>query len=267
MRIHWAICLLLMLATVSITWYLRTKDMNFFPEAASSEPVIEQPAPYEFTGPPPPPALPPEALADSEVVAGLDQYKDYLNQPEELSRLFAILHSRSEVDQAYLAGERILEDPNRDENEKREHAVKMITLSADISPYVFDLSETRELEIMLSGIPTDQREGIATELSSLIYNSSGGIITPSFEFTSDAPSMVIKIENSEPFTPLPENANMADITSRLYILLVTEMNKNGVSLPLWQATTPEEFTVALTRYSWSKLLPPPAIEQESEEKE
>ncbi len=256
-----------MLGTVGITWYLRTKDMNFFPDDTIEEAAPIEQKPYELTGPPAPIQLSSADIAPDSFIPALSHFAEDRENPDKLSRIFAVLKAESNFELAYLAGERMLESTKLTESDKREYAKQMTSLISVIEPYVFDVHEARELQITLAGIPTESQQAISDNLTKLVNQSSGGLTTLLITHTKGDPALTVSVGQSQPFTPLPENANFTEIVSRLYILLVTEMNKNDVSIPLWQGTTPQEFTVVLTRSSWAQLLPEEKPEAQPEPEE
>jgi len=225
-----------MLGTVGITWYLRTKDMNFFPDDTIEEVAPVEQKPYELTGPPAPIQLSSADIDPDSFIPAL----------------------------SHLVEDR---ENKLTESDKREYAKQMTSLIPVIEPYVFDINEVRELQITLTGIPTESQQAITDNLTALVAQSSGGLISLRITYTDGDPALTVFVGKSHPFTPLPENADFTEIVGRLYILLVTEMNKNDVLLPLWQGTTSEEFTVVLTRSSWAQLLPEENEEAQPEPEE
>jgi len=256
-----------MLGTVGITWYLRTKDMNFFPDDTIEEVAPVEQKPYELTGPPAPIQLSSADIDPDSFIPALSHLVEDRENPDKLSRIFAVLKAESNFELAYLAGERMLESTKLTESDKREYAKQMTSLIPVIEPYVFDINEVRELQITLTGIPTESQQAITDSLTALVAQSSGGLISLRIIYTDGDPALTVFVGKSHPFTPLPENADFTEIVGRLYILLVTEMNKNDVLLPLWQGTTPQEFSVVLTRSSWAQLLPEENEEAQPEPEE
>ena len=265
MRLPWYIYVPLMLIAVGVTWYLRTKEMNFMPDMTEDEvieEVIEEPS--AIIGPPTPPKVDESALDAGTALLGLDHFSNYRENAIELKRVFTILKEKDNAELAYLAGERIMEHTQITKEEKRDYAVNMARLASAVQPYSFDANESRELPMEISGIPEGLLAPISSELSELVYVSSGGLISLATTFELGEPSLTLIINGAKSYTPLTESADLQEVISKLYLLIASEMSKENLEIPLWEKATADEFTVALTRVGWDRLIEEVASEEPTE---
>lgn len=253
MRLSWYIYVPIMLSAVVITWHLRTKDMNFMPDTTVDEKVEVVEEPFVMVGPPAPMKVDQSALESGTTLLGLNHFSNYAENPEELIRVFEILRNK-DTELAYLAGERLMEHTGISADVKREQASPMSRVAKSVEPYVFDLNESRPLNLTLSGIPPGLQSPVSKELSELIFTSSGGLVDPVISYENGNPSVSVTVNGVDSHSPLSENANIQEIVSGLYILLATEMNKKGFQLPHWTGASSDEFVVALTRLAWAESI-------------
>jgi len=257
-----------MITAVGLTWFVRTKDMDFMPDTtvdAVEEEVVEEP--FVLVGPPAPAKVDEEAFDAGFTLLGLDHFSNYLDNPQELLRTFKILKSKDNTELTYLAGERIMEHASISKEEKREQVPAMVEIGKSVEPYVIDINETRSLSIVLGGIPSGLRAPITAELRELIFMSSGGLVDLKILFEDGDPTLSVLFNGAQTHTPLSEHANVKDIISGLYILIATEMNSNGYQIPLWESASSEEFQIALTRLAWDELTVNLIAEPEKAEEE
>ena len=251
MKIPFLTYLPLMLLAVGITWYLRTKDMNFIPDSSVAPSPPSTVDKTSLVGPPAPETLVLDSLKDDLIVARIDHYNEYLDRPEELIHLYTAHKADQQIEKAYLAGERIMEHPEISLNQKRDYAAQLSKLAELLPAYTVDLSEVKELTVNFVGVPLDIHETISVELRDLVDLSSGGLVALKLNFTEgDEPSINV---GDKGFSPLPIASDREEIISRFYALLVTTMNKNGGQLPLWRDATAQEFIASLTRHHWHLL--------------
>jgi len=130
MRLSWYIYVPIMITAVGLTWFVRTKDMDFMPDTtvdAVEEEVVEEP--FVLVGPPAPAKVDEEAFDAGFTLLGLDHFSNYLDNPQELLRTFKILKSKDNTELTYLAGERIMEHASISKEEKREQVPAMVEYS------------------------------------------------------------------------------------------------------------------------------------------
>ena len=202
MRIHWAIVLLAVIGTISITWYLRTKDMDFLTPGGvdpgedkentniatgetSVQPTIPE-APETAPGPPedPPKPVEPEVtpiteadLGDLEAAPGLDAYRTFAreNSADRLSMLSSTLRSRGYSQRALLAFERVIDSSKPDPKHLTEASVGIATLTPNLSRWNVDPTAEIQLNLTLSiarPAPESLKESLLA-LALTIRESSG----------------------------------------------------------------------------------------------
>lgn len=278
MRIPWYLSALLMISSVGITWYVRTKDMNFFPEempapAVTAEAEIKPSEPKEPFGPPAPAPLAEELLLESNIVPGLDAHSHLAKDTETLRRFFSIKLAENQVEDAYLAGERLMESPDLVNGEKKALAEKLAQLLPEVSSWVYDEREVRTATLELIGVPYEEnlRQSLETEIGETFYESSGGMITLSISYAlGDTPSATLSIGETLNFTnSVSEPVTHDSIIASLYPVMagVISTKYPTLSLPIYTTATKTEFTTSLTRLGWAKLLSevPLATKQREEE--
>lgn len=268
MRIPWYFCLLLMVSAVGITWVIRTRGMDFMPEGGTVTIVqgerrqseVFAPTIMELVGPPAPEPVDAVLLQEEPVIIGIDHYATVAQAtPDRLLRAYDVLRAQGQTDLAYLAGERLLESTALTDAQKREMASTQIALHPDIPPYVYDTREVKAMPVTLVGIPSEDQASLTAQLTVLIEQSSGGLVDTAVTYKwGESPSLRLDRAGDSIQAALT-SADVAEVVSTLYILLVTEMNKSGFSLPLWQGATLDEASVALTRRAWQSLYAPPAV--------
>jgi hypothetical protein len=202
-RIHWAIVVLGVIGTVTITWYLRTKDMNFLKpkgnvasqksetvsfakDASAVQPEIKKnpetaiALPGEAKEPEKVPEVAPieeEDLGDLEAAPGLDAYRDFArNNPGD--RLFALsstLRSRGHFQRALLAIERIVDTSEPDPELLTEASLGISALSKTLPRWNVDPKAEITLVLNLSmahPAPEALKQSLVS-LALLIRQSSG----------------------------------------------------------------------------------------------
>ena len=177
MRIHWSIVLLAVIGTISITFYLRTKDMNFLsPDgidpsphrenpkiatgAASMQPAIptqpatpaKLPEPSEATEEPKITVITPADLGDLESSPGLAAYRAFAreNPADRLFELSSTLRSRGHFQRALLAIERVVDTAPPDPDHLAEASLGIAALTATLPRWNVDPENETSLVLNLS---------------------------------------------------------------------------------------------------------------------
>lgn len=254
-----------MISSVGITWHVRTKDMNFFPEdmpalTESTETEVKPPEPKNTIGPPSPPPLAEELLLGSNIVPGLNAHSHLAKDTETLRRFFSIKQAENQVEDAYLAGERLMESADLADGEKRALAEKLSVLLPGVSSWVYDEREVRSATLRLIGVPYEEnlRNALEREIKETFYESSGGMLSMTISYAKgDTPSATLSIGEILNFN----NSTSAPVThdsiiTALYPVLagVISTKYPELVLPSFTNVTRTEFTTALTRLGWAKLL-------------
>lgn len=177
LRIHWAIVLLAVIGTISITWYLRTKNMDFLNPSgvdpsedkentniatggASVQPDIpEAPEPYPILPEDPPEPAEPEVtpiteadLGDLETAPGLDAYRDFAREhpADRLFQLSSALRSRGYFQRALLAFERVVDTAEPDSESLVEASLGIAALTLTLPRWNVDPETEIQLTLTLS---------------------------------------------------------------------------------------------------------------------
>lgn len=264
MYIPWSLCILSIILSVGLTWYYRTKDMNFFPTegvagdiSSIQKEVAEDRA--NRVGPPRPPALNNELLLGSKIMPELDEFSKIKGSEETLLRLFSIKSANNDIENAYLAGERIMESGGFSDQQKREIAKKMEVLLSKIQTWVIDKNETYPLTLEIGNYQggADDQANLAKILGSAFKESSGGLVSLKIKFSKEPSSLTIKYGDSfsiDTVLQIPPNTEL--IFSSLYSLLsnVVAVKFPDYALPQWNDANKAEFETGLTRLAWSALL-------------
>lgn len=202
-RIHWSLVLLAVIGTVSLTWHLRTKDMDFLtPSGAGLRPEDEmsrlvvalpslQPELKKEVTPPAPPAedagepAEPEIseveeadLGDLEAAPGLAEYRGFArtHTPDQLFELSSTLRARGHFQRSLLALERIIDTVKDAPPEALAEAGQGIAALIPTLPR-WNVDPKAEIPLVLHlslARPTSEPlQNALTELTRLIHESSG----------------------------------------------------------------------------------------------
>ena len=158
MRIHWAFVVLAVIGTILLTWYLRTKNMDFLTpsgvEIAETEntsdfidlsvvlqpeikdqpkidSIIQQPKDPDKITPPKIKEITESELGDLASSPGLAAYRDFARResPDRLFELSSALRARGEFQRALLAFERVIDTSKADPNSRAEAAQGIAALN------------------------------------------------------------------------------------------------------------------------------------------
>lgn len=248
MRIHWAFVVLAVIGTILITWYLRTKDMDFLtpdgaeitksdetpdfddpsvalqPEIKDQPNIngnIEQPEDPDKISPPEIKEITEEELGDLGSSPGLEAYRDFARSepPDRLFELSSTLRARGEFQRALLAFERVIDTSAADPKAQTEAAQGIAALLKSLPSWNVDPSNEIALNLHLGTArkPSDALKKALLEAAILIRESSGDQldIIPTIN-SSDDP----EAPEDSPIalwlsTPGDEPASSAVITLRL----------------------------------------------------
>lgn len=248
MRIHWAFVVLAVIGTILLTWYLRTKDMDFLtpsgaeitkseeapdfvdPSVALQPEIKDQPNINGEIGLPEapdsinPPAI--KEITDAELgdlgsSPGLTAYRDFARS-EPADRLFELsstLRARGEFQRALLAFERVIDTSDTDPKSRTEAAQGIAALLKNLPSWNVDPENEVVLNLHLGTArkPTDSLKKSLLEVAIVIRDASGDQldIIPTIN-SSDNP----EAPEDSPIalwlsTPGDEPASSAVITLRL----------------------------------------------------
>lgn len=261
MYIPWSLCILSITLSVGLTWYYRTKNMDFSPTngVAGDISSLQKERSKNTIGPPKPSSLNDGLLLDSNIILALDSFSEIKNNKETLLRLFSIRSANQNGEAAYLVGERIMESNAFSDQEKRVITQKMGALLPKIQTWMIDRNGVYTLALEIGNFQgnPDEKAQLSQALESAFQKSSGGIVSLSVYYTENPSSL--KIKYSDTFTVdslLQTDPNTELIFSSLYSLLsnVIAVKFPDYILPQWNGASKAEFETGLTRLAWSSLL-------------
>ena len=212
MRIHWAFVVFAVIGTILLTWYLRTKNMDFLTpsgvEIVETEEtsglidlsVVLQPKikdqpkinraiqqikdPDKIT-PPKVKEITEFELGDLVASPGLDAYQNFARResPDRLFELSSALRARGEFQRALLAFERVIDTSEADPNSRAEAAQGIAALTKNLPNWNIDPSNEMILNLHLGMAhkPSDHLRDVLQEVATRIRVSLQKI-----EYTSDA---------------------------------------------------------------------------------
>ena len=201
-RIHWAIVLLAVIGAISITWYARTKDMNFLqPEGIdlsadrentniatgtasvqptlSGDPESQPPLPEEADRPVEPKVTPitEDDLGDLDAAPGLKSYQDFARHhpADRLFELSSALRAKGHFQRALLAIERVVDTCESDAKLLTEAGLGIAALTPTLPRWNVDPSAEIPLNLILSlARPApDSLKKTLVDLALTIRESSG----------------------------------------------------------------------------------------------
>ena len=204
MRIHWAFVILAVIGTILLTWYLRTKDMDFLtpsgvaiaksdddpdfvdPEVALQPETkdqpningdIEQPEDPDKISPLEIKEITQEELGDLASSPGLWAYQEFARS-ESSDRLFELsstLRARGEFQRALLAFERVIDTSDADPKAQAEAALGISALSKNLPSWNVDPENEVALNLHLGTArkPSDALKRTLLDVAILIRKSSG----------------------------------------------------------------------------------------------
>lgn len=271
MKIPLPYCIVSILLAVGVTWYFRTKDMDFSPPdgyVAGSVPeqqVVEADVEPVLYGPPAPPPADLSDLPSLTQIPALDAFSDLELSLEDQQRIFAILRSEgeAEVERTYFLGERLLESPELTTEEKRDITFYLFPLQSKVGYWIFDENEERSISVSLSGVSNEGkfRSFISEQLNEIIAASSSGQVSAEVDFTEGALAVSVSIgERLLGSQLLIQSDDIQEIVSALYHVISAAVLDAEMVLPVFESASINEFEVALTRYAWQKLFNLPADE-------
>lgn len=204
MRIHRAFVVLAIIGTILLTWYLRTKDMDFItpkggdlastdgdnefidplaeiqPEIKDQPNVhgdIEQPKDPDLVEEPTVKKITEEELGDLASSPGLETYRDFArqNEPERLFELSATLRARGEFQRALLAFERIIDTCLAEPKALAEASSGITALTPNLPRWNVDPTQEVSLNLHLGTArkASEPLKKAVLEVALLIRESSG----------------------------------------------------------------------------------------------
>ena len=203
MRIHWAFVVLAVIGTILLTWYLRTKSMDFLtpsgveivesedssdfidlsvvlqPEIKDQPNInspIQQPETSDKITPPKIKEITEFELGDLVSRPGLDAYREFARgeSPDRLFELSSALRTRGEFQRALLAFERVIDTSKADPNSRAEAAQGISALTKNLPNWNIDPSNEKilKLHLEMAHKPSDYLEEVLQELATRIRESS-----------------------------------------------------------------------------------------------
>lgn len=253
-----------MIFAVGVTWYSRTRDMDFFPEAPLSSDsqltdALKPKKPKEKAGPPAPKKLANEVLEKILIAPGLDAYIELATDLETLTRLRAIKHAEGEHETVYFLTERLLETGLISED-KRALVERTTAYLPTLKPWVYDENEVYPATLTISSPPlTSEKEAQLRKILTFAFSrSSGGMIKLQTTFITGAPTITLTINNTLKLqNKISAPTNHENIVASLYSLLSSVINEKfspQVTLATWNDASINELEIAITRYAWKLLL-------------
>lgn len=204
MRIHWAFVVLAVIGTILLTWYLRTKNMDFLTpsgvEIAETEntsdfidlsvvlqpeikdqpkidSIIQQPKDPDKITPPKIKEITESELGDLASSPGLAAYRDFARResPDRLFELSSALRARGEFQRALLAFERVIDTSKADPNSRAEAAQGIAALNKNLPNWNIDPSNEIILNLHLGTADrlSDHLQEVLQEVAIRIRKSSG----------------------------------------------------------------------------------------------
>ena len=264
MRIPIYICLPLVLAAGLLTWWLRTKDMNFLsPEGYRLTYNLEQNQNITFTGPPEPIELALSQLGDPELLPAIDEYQAMRTSLDLLERAYAILSAEGKTERAYLAAERILEHP--DATIARKVALCSYYAGLQYQPPLLlaDTDAMKQLTIELSAPAAELEKIDSYQFSHLLEASSGRLVQIKFlKKEGDLPAATLKLSQFQGGTDLflvksQVNLPLSPVTleQSLYTLLITAITQKNKELHFMPPSSAASQLLlhGITRHAWNQF--------------
>jgi len=260
MRVHWSLCVLSMFVATGSVWYVRTKDMNFFPE--SGEKVNTALQLRSPTVGPPKPSLIRIPKGDAPMsTQNLNGFKSLRFDEESALETFANYKKKGSMEAAYLTGERILENAQLGLNDKSDVAEEISSYLATLRLCVGDVYSEQPVKVVIEGveIAPEQQKVLTLQLQTILRRSSGGLAKCAVSFDSDADLQVRLIVKEQEFVgDIPDTVEINDLVASLYNILHKQdvIQKNDLNLPGWNNATISQFETGITRLAWNLILNP-----------
>ncbi|MCH1420766.1 MAG: hypothetical protein L7W40_10735 [Akkermansiaceae bacterium] len=204
MRIHWAFVVFAVIGTILLTWYLRTKNMDFLTpsglEIVETEETsdlidlsvvlqpkikdqpkinraIQQPKDPDKITPPKVKEITEFELGDLVASPGLDAYQNFARResPDRLFELSSALRARGEFQRALLAFERVIDTSEADPNSRAEAAQGIAALTKNLPNWNIDPSNEiiLNLHLGMAQKPSDHLRDVLREVATRIRGASG----------------------------------------------------------------------------------------------
>ena len=256
MKIPLYICITSMVGVVWLTWFLRTKDMDFHPPGGivaglNSFPPTEQ----QFIGPPAPDLFNEDILPAEGVNVALDTFSDLVTEPKVLERMFAVLQADGDPEIIYLTGERMLECAEITPERKREVITRL--REYQVSPWVYDTKEVQELSILATAPASehDQIEAYLDELSQMVTQSSGAQVSLQYSLVEGEGSLSIADDETSALT-LSSTASIQQWAATFYQLIRNQLEEKDTPITLTSEplSDTETIQVAITRHAWALVM-------------
>ena len=204
MRIHWAFVVFAVIGTILLTWYLRTKNMDFLtpsgleiveteetsdlidlsvvlqPEIKDQpkiNSVIQQPKEPDKITPPKVKEITELELGDLVSSPGLGAYRDFARgeSPDRLFELSSRLRARGEFQRALLVFERVIDTSKTDPKSRTEAAQGIAALTKNLPNWNIDPSNEiiLNLHLRMAYKPSDHLQNVLQKVATRIRRSSG----------------------------------------------------------------------------------------------
>ena len=240
------------------TWYLRTKEMDFFPESlidsdSSSEvksPVVGPPRPDKTR------IVRGEAPKASE---NLEGFKSLRFDEDSALEAFSSYKQKGAMEAAYLVGERVLENAQLSLNDKSDIAEEMSSYLATLRPCLVEGAKAAPLSLTLRGLELKKEKSdlLVLQLKTILRRSSGGLVDCSINFKEGDEITAAFVVNKNEFSgEIPQSGEINDLIPALYQILHKQVMDvtEDLSLPSWSNATISQFETGVTRFAWSQLI-------------